>query len=171
MTTQYYFAYGSNMSALRLQHEERVPSATPCDGYYVLDGHAFWFNKRSVDKSGKGNIVQVDNGQVLGRLFSLDANEIKQLDKVEGPAYNRITVEVVSADGKETVSAVTYRADKFTVCENLKPYDWYKHHVLVGARESGLPMEYIAAIDAVEANIDSDKERVQKELKIYQHNR
>ena len=171
MTDKYYFAYGSNMSVRRLQHIKRVPSAIPCDGCYVLDGHAFRFNKRSKDESGKGNIVEAANEKVFGRLFVLDESQLDTLDKVEGDDYKQRDVTVRRADEQNTVSAVTYYAVESTVCENLPPYTWYKYHVLIGAFESGLPMEYIAAIDAVEANIDSNNERVQKELKIYQHYR
>ena len=32
---------------------------------------------------------------------------------------------------------------------SLTPYDWYKAFVLAGAREHGLPQDYVAALDAV----------------------
>lgn len=47
-----YFAYGSNMSTVRLR--ERMPSCKPL-GIATLPGHALRFRKRSTDKFGKCN--------------------------------------------------------------------------------------------------------------------
>jgi hypothetical protein len=41
----------------------------------------------------------------------------------------------------------------------LKPYSWYKNHVLLGAIESNLPKEYIANIKSVKSFEDLDKNR------------
>ena len=50
---------------------------------------------------------------------------------------------------------------------SLKPFHWYKDHVLIGARENGLPADYIAQIEAVESLDDPKPERHARELSIY----
>ena len=48
--------------------------------------------------------------------------------------------------------------------EALKPYSWYKDHVLAGSQEHGLPPDYVAEfIEAVEAVEDPDAKRDKKE--------
>ena len=61
--------------------------------------------------------------------------------------------------------AETYIA---TICDpSLRPLDWYKEHVLRGARAIGLPSAYVASIEAVVAEVDPDKARRARELSIY----
>ena len=47
----------------------------------------------------------------------------------------------------------------------LKPYDWYKRQTVEGARENGLPEDYIKKIEAFESIQDMDEERVAKNEK------
>jgi hypothetical protein len=47
------------------------------------------------------------------------------------------------------------------------PLDWYREHVLRGARENNLPGAYIRSIEAIEAMADDDAIRREKELSIY----
>jgi gamma-glutamylcyclotransferase len=47
------------------------------------------------------------------------------------------------------------------------PLDWYKEHVLRGARALQLPGAYIATIEAVAADVDVDHVRRARELSIY----
>ena len=102
----------------------------------------------------------------MGRLYHIDAKEKGLLDCAEGRGrgYNDkcVTVEL---DSGTTVCAVTYCATETD--PNLKPYTWYKKHVLVGAKEACLPPDYIKSLEEVEAKEDCDKEREAKELKIY----
>ena len=45
--------------------------------------------------------------------------------------------------------------------------DWYKEHVLRGARELGLPAQYVAAIERIAADIDADEQRRRRERAIH----
>ncbi len=161
-----YFAYGSNMSQKRLC--DRVPSAKPL-GAYTLPSHNLRFHKRS-DKDGSGKCDAFETGDeadfVLGRLFAIAQSEETALDEAEGlhKGYEKKIVAVVDADGN-VEEAFTYYATCMDV--SLRPYTWYKKHVLAGAREAALPDDYIEKIEAVVAKDDFDKEREQKELKIY----
>ena len=69
---------------------------------------------------------------------------------------------MITPSGK--VSALMYFATK--VDSSLKPYCWYKEHVLVGALESPAA-KYIAQIEAVETIDDPDVSRCERELAIY----
>jgi len=64
-----------------------------------------------------------------------------------------------------TIEAFTYYATN--IDPELKPLDWYREHVLRGARENELPIEYIHSIEILEFDEDSDAERRDKELSIY----
>ncbi len=162
----FYFAYGSNMAVERLR--ARVPSASLV-GTAVLAGHALRFHKPgSIDGSAKCDAACTGNAadSVFGALYSIFTDELVLLDKFEGRGhgYERNTVSVVSGTN-ETVRAQTYIATRTDPL--LRPLDWYKEHVLRGARSLQLPLAYIATIEAVVAEIDGDEERRSRELSIY----
>ena len=159
----YYFAYGSNMSSRRLK--ARVPSATVI-GPGVLAGHRLAFHKVSKDGSAKCDLVESGSSRVQGVLFEIDESDKPKLDRVEGlgDGYDQKTVDVLlqSAVSK---SAFTYFATD--VDAGLKPYSWYKRHLLEGAREARLPPAYIEMLEQVGAIEDPDREREARELAIY----
>ena len=62
-------------------------------------------------------------------------------------------------------SWVTYYATK--IDPGRKPYHWYKHHVLTGATENGLPNEYVEKIATIESIADPNPERNEREMEIY----
>lgn len=102
----------------------------------------------------------------FGALFSIQTIHLPQLDKFEGRGYGyeRKSVQVNLPSG-ESSTAETYIAIK--VDSSLRPFDWYKEHVLRGARAISLPPSYIASIEAVVADIDTDEQRRASELAIY----
>jgi len=159
-----YFAYGSNMATARLR--ERMPSAKPL-GIATLSGHELRFHKRSKDGSGKCNAFATDGDEsaVVGVLFSFDPAERRKLDAAEGAGkgYDATTVTVVNDKGRRR-KVLTYIASNETIDESLKPYSWYKDHVLAGGREHGLPQDYIdECIANVEAVEDADVARAARE--------
>lgn len=165
MKSLLYFSYGSNMSTARLV--DRVPSAK---AVYVarLDYHRLRFHKRSKQGSGKCDIECTNNpnDNVYGVVFEILASEKDDLDKKEGLSrgYDEKSVSVIEQNGT-TVDAVTYFATD--IDSALKPYHWYKEHVVRGAKEHYLPLEYIKSIEVVESVPDPDKTRHDKELSIY----
>lgn len=160
-----YFAYGSNMSTARLQR--RTPSAEPL-GVATLAGHTLRFHKRSKkDGSAKCDAFATPNedATVVGVLFRFDPAERAKLDAAEGAGrgYDARVVTVVSSDGCRR-KALSYFASPDAVDTGLKPYTWYRDHVLAGAEEHGIPPEYVAQyIDSVEAVEDPDRERDKSE--------
>jgi gamma-glutamylcyclotransferase (GGCT)/AIG2-like uncharacterized protein YtfP len=160
-----YFAYGSNMGPerfkLRILSARRLCIAT-------LAGHELKFHKISKDGSGKCDAAFTDNSasKVHGVLYSVETGELKALDSFEGRGhgYERRRVTVLSTEG-ETFEAETYTATN--IDPDRRPFDWYKEHVLQGAKRNGLPSDYIAMIEAVTADADPDIERRTRELAIY----
>jgi gamma-glutamylcyclotransferase (GGCT)/AIG2-like uncharacterized protein YtfP len=158
-----YFAYGSNMSSMRLK--ARVPSAAVI-GTGVLRGHRLVFHKVSNDGSGKCDVTESESDDVMGVLYEINEIEKLALDRVEGlnHGYDEKAVNVQLASG-EVVSAVTYFATNTD--PGLRPYTWYKRHVLEGAREAKLPSDYTSEIEKISAIEDSDKLREASELAVY----
>ena len=180
MSTFLYFAYGSNMSKRRLK--KRVCSAKVI-GTGVLCNHLLTFNKFSrKDRSGKCTIECAKSDKVYGVLFEINEDQECCLDAVEGVSkgnsskggYKKIKVDIKIIETREpkkykcgeTVCGVkTYQATK--PCQNLKPYTWYKKHVLVGAKEQNLPQRYIDYLKSFDAVKDYCKKREECELSIY----
>jgi len=160
-----YFAYGSNMSIQRIQ--KRIPKAKMIS-IATLKEHRLLFHKISKDGSGKCNAFLTKNQQdnVIGVLFNINKKDKKELDKAEGLGYGYDEkVIMVYTDENTKIAAITYIA---TNCDNaLKPFSWYKEHVLKGAKEANLPIEYIKTIENVESMEDANKEREKEELSIY----
>ncbi len=158
-----YFAYGSNMSTARLK--KRMPSCQPM-GIATLPRHVLRFHKRSTDKSGKCNAFATDDDrEVIGVLFSFDPKDRPKLDEAEGAGkgYNAATVTVINEAGRRR-KVLTYLATADYIDDALKPYTWYKEHVLAGSKEHRLPAEYVSTfIEPVVAIEDLNTARAKRE--------
>jgi hypothetical protein len=164
----YYFSYGSNMSSLRLG--ARVPAACKV-GVGVLQGHRLIFHKISnKDASAKCDAYETGDPlhQIYGVVYSMPAAERPILDRFEGLGYGYEIKEVaVEMQDGSVIDAFTYYATR--VDPHLKPFHWYKEHVLRGAREHALPPSYIhQQIETVVSVDDKDRQRHERELAIYQ---
>ena len=144
-----YFAYGSNMSSARLRG--RTPSAHPvCIGR--LPHHRRLWHKRGSDGSGKCDVVfaGADSDEaVWGVLFEIDEAEKAALHRAEGlgVGYLEKTVAVLTEAGVR--HAMTYQAKPGQTDATLRPFAWYKAHVVRGAREHGLPADCVRELEAV----------------------
>ena len=166
MTDQvFYFAYGSNMSRWRL--EARV-ACTASPGIASLPGHRLAFHKAGRDGSAKCDAWRTDNPDdcVLGVLYRLDSNALATLDRIEGrgAGYERQSLMVTDSAGL-VVTAETYLATRIDMA--LRPFSWYREHVLRGAMAASLPETYVAGIRSVPAEQDPDSQRHARELAIY----
>ena len=153
------------MSLARLR--ARVPSANSL-GTYFLTEHALRFHKLGKDGSAKCDAFQTKNFNdvVFGVLFELEANQKPALDFAEdlGRSYNEKPV-IVKNDCGEECHAFMYYAT--CIESNIKPYTWYLHHVVMGAKENYLPEQYIKMLALTPATKDHDTIRAQQELAIY----
>lgn len=160
-----YFAYGSNLSVRRLHN--RLQSVTiRC--VVRLPAYKLIFHKKSVDGSAKCDALHTENRDdcVIGVLYEIQKTEKPILDRIEerGYGYEEKIVNVLTAQGK-TIETLSYFAKK--IDSSLKPYHWYKEHVLRGAREHHFPSAYIQMIEQIESIPDPMPERQVRELQIY----
>ena len=84
---------------------------------------------------------------------------IAPLRDAEGPGYDEKTMNVGTAQGKET--AIVYIAND--IVSGLRPYDWYKAFVVAGAKEHGLPAEYVEWLKKFQSQPDTDEARRARE--------
>lgn len=160
----YNFSFGSNMSSSRLL--ARLPKAKRV-GTALLKGYELTFDMVSHDGSGKCSIQKSDEHDALvyGVVYELTADEKAILDKIEGPNYDCVEVQVELLDGQE-LAVHCYIAN--TLDNTLLPYDWYIEHVYRGSLEAGVPNSYSEAIKARPMRQDSDKKRAGVEFAVHQ---
>lgn len=160
-----YFAFGSNLASARLL--QRIPAAT-LHGAAILDGHQLCWRKNDRGQSGKCDIDFTGDPEhrVYGVVYLMTEAEKRQLDVYEtsGFGYAHKTVEVTTLRG-DTLEAFTYYA--LDIDHTQQPFHWYKEHVLRGALEHDLPLDYIEQIRATPSIDDHDLERHHRELSIY----
>ena len=147
-----YAAYGSNLHPLRLS--ERISSAKLI-GTSFLPDWSLRFHKRSLDKSGKCNIISGRSGIHIA-IYDISIADKTSLDKIEGLGSGYVEISLAVPDIGECNS---YAAEDSHIDNTLDPYDWYKELVLIGARAHNFPVEYIDKIDAVIARQDLDSRR------------
>lgn len=156
-----YFAYGSNMCVGWLRQPKRAPSARFVTTARLV-GHSLRFHKRSDDGSAKADAFATDNATefVWGVVFEIDDAEKSALDRAEGlgHGYSERRVELISQDG-EQLSATMYFADADAIVATHKPYSWYLRFVVDGARQHGLPEDYISRLVEQEVWEDQDRAR------------
>ena len=136
------------MSTARLRG--RTPSARPvCIGR--LPRHRRLWHKRGHDGSGKCDVVftGADSEAVWGVLFEIDEADKAALHRAEGLGigYREKTVAVLTAAGVRR--AMTYQAKPGQTDATLRPFAWYKAHVVRGAREHRLPADCVRELEAV----------------------
>ncbi len=153
------------MSTGRLR--SRIPGATFL-GMYFLPGHRLCFHKIGRDGSGKCDAYFSADpmDRLPGVVYDMNLADKSMLDRIEGLGigYACKNVQIVDSSGN-WITAFTYVALKTDPL--IMPYSWYRHHVLVGAREAGLPADHIAFIEAIPTLNDPDKQRQIKESAIH----
>lgn len=153
-----YFAYGSNM--LRERLVARVSTAQAMAVGVVRD-YRLDFAKVSVDHSGKGDMVASPGGEVWGVLYEFDASQKADLDKHEGSHYRAQEVVVSTSSGDE--AAWAYMAEPHRRDPSKVPYDWYLALIVAGARQGGLPVAYIQAIETTVFEVDGQEDRATRQ--------
>ena len=160
MSILYYAAYGSNLHPVRLT--ARVPSADLI-GSSFLPGWSLRFHKVSnVDGSAKCSIERGGEG-TWHAIYRMAAEEKRVLDACEGlgKGYDDLTLDI-----PEYGRCFTYIASPSHIRPGLEPFDWYKAMVLRGCETNRFPVDYVAAIQAVDAVPDPDLQRSQMQWEI-----
>ena len=143
--TLLYFAYGSNLAKTEMEEwcaEHRFLGAARLGGYRLE------LRRRSI-RWGAGvlDLVATPGAEAWGALYELPGVALERLDAKEGAgfAYARVEVEPV-LDG-EPRRAVAYEViDKEP--EQVACSPEYTELVLAGARERGLPDEWLRELEA-----------------------
>jgi gamma-glutamylcyclotransferase (GGCT)/AIG2-like uncharacterized protein YtfP len=155
-----YFAYGRNMGSVAME--------LACPGHRFLGaaelrGHRLAFTRRSVRTgTGVADVVAAAGKSVWGALYELDRLALAALDEKEGAgwAYERRAVRVVpdgardagrAGAGQREVEAFAYAVIERDG-EHVAPSREYVEALLGGARERGLPDDYVAALAALAAS-------------------
>ena len=162
----YVFAYGSNLHAARMR--ARVSTASPVTIGYVA-GRQLRFQKRSVDGSAKADAAFTadPSHRTWGVIFQIAMEHKSVLDDFEFVCigYDSVKVRIALAGGGH-IPAWTYRARSAAIEKGLKPYTWYKAFMVHGARQHGLPAEYVEHLEQIEAAADADPVRHQLNTRI-----
>ena len=97
--TATYFAYGSNMS--RQVMAEVAPSAEVLDVGRLVDHRLAFTCKSTRWNAGVADIVECSGFSVYGVLYTIQANQLIELDRKEGAprSYQRIDVSVSTDHG------------------------------------------------------------------------
>jgi gamma-glutamylcyclotransferase (GGCT)/AIG2-like uncharacterized protein YtfP len=121
-----------------------------------LVGYRIAFDKRGIDGTGKANIVPDAARTVWGVVYRCSPEALDRMDVHEGTAdghYDRTDVQVryKPGDGTEavTVEAVTCIAGDSFRDDSLVPNGQYLKTILQGARDHGLPHDYVSEIESV----------------------
>jgi hypothetical protein len=142
------FAYGSNLSRDRIQ--SRV-GAVEVVAIACLRGHGLRFHKRGRDGTGKADAYRTGDqrDRVWGAVYAMSRVAKRELDRIEGVGrgYRTTEIPLVTPEGKP-IHAWVYLAEPGWIDASLVAAPWYHDLVVAGAREHGLPADYVAELVA-----------------------
>lgn len=120
---------------------ERVPSARFV-AVARADDRRLSLGKLGRDGSGKATLIDAPGAFAWGVVYAIDPRDWRRLDRFER-GYARISLLVTWEPG-QVVAATTYVAPE--TAPDPTPFGWYKRLIVDGAREHGLPAEYVAEL-------------------------
>jgi len=149
----WYFAYGSNLCRAILVERRGL---RPLESRRArLDGHRLAFDLPvGPGERGVANLVVDPAAATWGVCYLLDASACEHLDRTEGVHrgyYRRLQVSVVTDDGT-SLAAFAYQGNVSVA--GRKPSQRYLGLLLDGAREHGLPEEWIRHLEGLELAVD-----------------
>jgi len=156
-TSLWYFAYGSNLDANTFLGRRRMePLETRVA---VLDDFELRFDLPvGPGERGVANVVPSRGNEVWGVLYLLTHREAERLDRTEGVphgAYSRLAIEARDTAGTR-IGAFTYHSARGRA--GRKPSRRYLGLLISGARQHGLPAQYIARLQSIPLAVD-ERER------------
>jgi len=143
-TAYYYFAYGSNMNLTQMKQKCSSPKVL---GIARLPGYKVEFYGYSAMWDGAQETVVPDHqSEVWGVVYELNYFDCEQLDgyqdvRIDGMGpYFHYPVDVIDMN-QATIDAMLYK--KNILQEAKFPSTEYLKFIVQGAKEQGLPKEYI----------------------------
>ncbi|XP_056154867.1 gamma-glutamylcyclotransferase a isoform X1 [Lampris incognitus] len=134
-------------------HASECPGAPDHEGPqkdYVL---RFGLWEEHVDNQWHGGVATIEcspGGEVWGVVWSISNDHLLSLDEQEGVnqgMYSPLEVTVETDNGLMQCRA--YQMNHFHACP---PSPHYKQVVCLGAKQNGLPAEYLKGLEAVKTN-------------------
>jgi len=155
-----YFAYGSNLWTKRIHENNRTARMVAVG---KLEGHRLDFGHWTQRWRGaSANILAEEGSHVYGVLWELNQCDQASLDKQEGVLdniYQRVELIVETVSEGKKVNCMAYRIRDETRQksiaahgEKLIPSLRYKNVIIQGAKEHGLPEEYVKFLEAIPDN-------------------
>ena len=149
----WYFAYGSNMGRATFVERRGITPLAVRRAY--LDGHRICFDLPvGPGERGVANLVAEDGARTWGVAYLLSEETCAFLDRTEGVDrgfYRRLMIEVVGDDGAP-FAAFAYLGEGRDPLR--KPSARYLGLLVTGAREIGLPDDYVAWLEAFPLAVD-----------------
>lgn len=145
----WYFAYGSNMNERLFRERRHMTWQEARVGR--LNGYRLAFSVAGGMQPGisaPANIVEAAGGVVYGVLYRLPLRKFGRLDISEGKQYGYLWTEAEDLAGNR-LPVVTYKVAH--AAREGRPGRAYLNLIREAARQRGLPAEYIAFLDNVEA--------------------
>ncbi len=134
-----YFAFGSNMNLPQMK--KRCPGSRLLSAA-TLENFQFVYDGKSERWGGAvGNVISAPGKRVIGGLFEIKDGDLMSLDQYEGfpIRYKRKELPVKKQDGEVVFAIVYFREGE----KPGLPSDSYRVAVVEGARDCGVPEEYI----------------------------
>lgn len=145
---KYYFAYGSNMKHKQIKRRcgegnVRFLKRAYLPNYkLIFTGHSYTW------ESPVASVVEKEGAVVWGGLFEINEEAEEHLDEYEGfPEYYIKREVVVYDDEGNSYNALIYI--KSSVDGEKVPGSKYLHAILQGAKDCGLPEEYIKELESL----------------------
>jgi gamma-glutamylcyclotransferase len=151
---RWYFAYGSNLSTHRMQN--RTGPILASRVARLKDYRLAFNNTDTAGVERYANIVPSAGALTWGVAYWCSPQAMAALDQyecVEEECYSREWVEVETLDGERLQAEVYVGGERFSV-EEGRPNDWYLDIILLGAKEHGLPEDYIREIESLAKRSD-----------------
>ncbi len=145
----WYFAYGSNMNRGTFVDRRGMHPIRERAGF--LDDYRLCFNI-PIGPGGRAvaNLQSQAGARTWGVLYLITTEEFDRLDRTEGVpsgVYRRIPVNV-GVDSGRPIAAFTYQSERIT--EGRKPSARYIGLLIEGARQHGLPDDYLDFLGSFE---------------------
>lgn len=138
----WYFAYGSNMTLDIFRGRRALEPLETTWGW--LAGYRLCFDiPVGPGERGVANLEADASARTCGVLYLLDPESAERLDRTEGVhngVYHRLPVTVTTAPGDPVVAFAYHSARRRP---GRKPSPRYMGLLLAGAREHGLPSDYV----------------------------
>ena len=143
-----YFAYGSNMNLVQMKQRcssPKVLSIARLPGYRVE-----FYGYSALWDGAQETLVPDLESEVWGVLYELEFYDCESLDTVQDArvngmgAYFHYPVKVINLK-HETIEALIYKKD--VLRDSKLPSTEYLEFIVQGAKEQGLPAEYITILN------------------------